>query len=100
MVIRLQSDPYYENTVTLNGNLYRFTFRWTETDLTSAWYLDIDGLTDPSSVLHGIALVGGVDLVEPYGVLDFGALWCVDMSGQNRDPSFENISTEFVLYYE
>jgi hypothetical protein len=97
MVIRLSSDPYYENTVVLDDSTYRFTYRWIE--LESAWYLDIDGMSTPSFVLHGIKLVGGLDLVEPYGMLDFGALWCVDLSGQNRDPGFENISTDFVLYY-
>lgn len=98
MLIKMHSDPYYENTVTLDGSLYRFTYRWIEGE--SAWYLSIDGLTNTAFALHGIKLVGGVDLVEPYGILDFGALWCVDMLGQNRDPGFGNLSTEFALYYK
>jgi hypothetical protein len=98
MIIRLQSDPYYENTVTIGSNLFKFTYRWIDSE--SAWYLDIDGLTISTFALHGIKLVGGVDLVEPFGVLDFGALWLVDMTKQKRDPGFDNISTEFVLYYK
>jgi hypothetical protein len=96
----MSSDPYYENIVTLAGNVYKFTYRWIETDTESAWYLDLAGLTNTSFSLNGIKLVGGVDLLEPYGVLDLNELWLVDTSGQNRDPGFENISTEFVLYYE
>jgi len=98
MIIKLQSEPYYDNTVTLGGDVYKFTYRYIDLEL--AWYLSIDGITNSAFALHGIKLVGGVDLVEPYGVLDFGALWCVDMLGQNRDPGFENISTDFVLYYK
>jgi hypothetical protein len=98
LTIELDSDPYYERTVTLDNALYTFVFRYIE--LESAWYLDINGTTDTTVVVHGIKLVPGVDLVEPYGLLGFGELWLVDLGGQNREPGYDNISTEFVLYYE
>lgn len=97
MVIKLESNMYYDHLVTLDEKVYRFTYRWIVSEL--AWYLDMDGITNPEFAYHGIKLVGGVDLVEPFGVLDFGQLWCVDLSGQNRDPEFDNIATEFVLWY-
>lgn len=97
LAIYLYADPNYITTVTLDGNQYQFTIKWSYSEL--AWYLDIKGITDPTAVLNGIKLVGGVDLLEPYGLLDLNQLWCIDLVEKNRDPEFDNIETDFILIY-
>jgi hypothetical protein len=94
---KLLADPSYNYQVTLDINLYRFSFKWSVPEL--AWYLTIEGITDTTVNVNGIKLVGGVDLLEPFGLLDLGELWCVDMTTQRRDPEFDNVATDFLLYY-
>lgn len=96
--ILLYSDPSYETQITLDGKQYRLTFYYSDNE--SAWYLNIEGLTDTAIIVKGIKLVMGVDLLEPYALIDLGQLWLVDLTGQKRDPSFDNISNDFVLYYQ
>ena len=98
MDIKLYSNPLYSMQVTLNNAQYKLSFKWSENE--SAWYMDIDGLSDTSIALHGLRLVGGLDLLEPHAIVELGQLWLVDLSGANRDPDFDTIQTDFVLYYE
>lgn len=95
--IKLKSDPYYSTTVKVGSVMYALTIRWIESE--SAWYLDLKSTSTTDVDVKGIKLVGGVDLTEPFGLVGFGELWCVDLSGQSRDPGFDDISTDFVLLF-
>jgi hypothetical protein len=97
MDIKLYSDPAYSIRVTLDSKSYKLTFRYSTSEL--AWYMDLDGLSDTTIAVHGIRLAGGVDLLEPYALNDLGELWLIDMSGARSEPTFDTISTNFVLYY-
>jgi hypothetical protein len=97
MDIKLNSNSNYSVQCSLDDANYRLSFRWIENEL--AWYMDLDGLTDTNIAVHSIRLVGGVDLIEPYGLVDLGEMWLVDMSGAHREPTYDTFETDFVLYY-
>ena len=97
MDIKLNSNSNYSIQCTLDGAQYKLSFRWIENEL--AWYMDLGGLTDTTIAVHSIRLVGGVNLIEPYALVDLGELWLVDMSGAYSDPTYDNFETDFVLYY-
>ena len=98
LTINLFADPNYSVQATLDGSVYRLSFRWISNE--SAWYFDLEGITDPEIVLYGVKLVCGLDLLEPYGLIGLGELWLINMSGSTDDPGFEDIADDFVLYYE
>lgn len=56
--------------VALGENFYRMTLRWCDA-LEGSWILDISDQED-NPIVHGIAVVGGVDLLSPYRYLNIG----------------------------
>lgn len=95
--IKLIADPYYSRTVKIGSIMYQVTVRWSELEL--AWYLDLKSTSTSDVDVRGIKLVGGVDLAEPYGMVDFGQMWLCDLTGKARDPEFDNIATDFILLF-
>lgn len=89
--------PRSRFTITLEGNPYEFVIHWNET--ISAWYMNLRSITDSAIDFKGIRLVGGVNLLKPFAILELGALYMVDGEGLNEDPNYDDMGGRFRLYY-
>jgi hypothetical protein len=95
-IIPLEPDYSYDFNVVLEGLNVQFSPRWNFTD--NAWYTDIN-IIDTDTVIRGLKLVGGKNLLEQYAVTELGKLFVVDTEGQFADPDFDNIGDRFKLLY-
>ncbi len=84
IVIPLTSDPCQVVTVTLDSVEYDLTVKWGE--LRQRWSLDILRRDDQASLVRGLALVLGVDILAARG-LDIGQLYMVDESAQGAEAT-------------
>ncbi len=76
--------------VQLAGTEYRLTVRWNDA-FEGGWTLDIDLPDNAGSVLRGIPLVTGADLLGPYAHLGLGGglvVWCDD---HDDPPTMDNL---------
>ena len=94
--IDVRANPYYRGSKALDGNTYTLTVRWNT--YTAQWYADLKGATNDVDI-KGMALVGGKDLLAPFGHADLGALWIIDNSGAGEDPNFADMGGRFTLEY-
>jgi hypothetical protein len=94
--IPLVSDAFFSIDVVLDRNDCRLTFRWNGTE--EKFYMDLEQFTEHYS-LHGIAVVPGCLLLEPYAVPELGALTILDSEALEREPSLESFGDIFVLMY-
>lgn len=83
-------------TCALGGTEYRLVVKWNH--VAACWVLDIYTLADASVVL-GIPLVTGYDLLAQYAYLGFG----VELHVQTDDdadavPTFDNLGTNGHLF--
>lgn len=93
---RLLVKPVYNGYKTLDGNAYRFRFRWGT--VPQKWHMNIKGLnTDLDR--KGIPLLCGKDLFKPLGRYELGELWMIDNSGADEDPNYEDMGGRFTLEY-
>jgi hypothetical protein len=83
--------------VTLGGTLYALTLRWNE--MNEAWTLDIaDSNNNP--IVTGIAVITGVDLLAPYGYLNFGGqLIAQTANDTNAVPTMATLGSSGNLYF-
>jgi len=96
VIISVRANPYYRGTKALDGNTYTLTVRWNTH--TEKWHMDLVGATNDVEI-RGVALVGGKDLLAPYGYRNLGELWMVDNSGADEDPNFTDMGGRFTLEY-
>jgi len=94
--ISVRDNPYYRGTKALDGNTYTLTVRWNT--YTEKWIMDLEGATNDVAIM-GIALVGGKDLLAPFGYRELGELWVMDNSGADEDPNFADMGGRFTLEY-
>ena len=94
--IAVRSNPSYRGSKALDGDTYILTFNWNIH--TAKWYLDLKGATNDVDI-KGIALLGGRDLLSPFGYRELGELRIVDNSGANEDPNFADMGGRFTLEY-
>lgn len=88
--IPLTNTPQTFN-ITLNNVEYAMTNKWNEL---SGWVIDIDGY------LHGIPLVAGCDLLEPFQYLNFGGSLFVYTDGDaTAIPTIDNLGIDSKLYF-
>lgn len=88
--IPLTREPQTFN-ITLNEKEYTITNKWNEF---SGWIIDIEGY------LHGIPLVTGCDLLEPFQDLAFGGSLIVYTDGiSDAIPTLENLGADSKLYF-
>lgn len=72
--IPLSPEPQSFN-ITLGGKDYRLTVRWLEA-FEAGWVLDIEDPEKELSLIMGLPLITGGDLLEPFSYLNFGGeLW-------------------------
>lgn len=81
--------------ITLAGKEYRLTVRWFDCP-EGGWHLDIEEPEKAASIVMGIPLVTGADLLEQYAYLQFaGELW---VEGE-LPATLENLGTEVELVF-
>ena len=66
--------------------------------LNGCWILDIDDDDAQVPLIHGIPLVTGIDLLEPWHYLLDGSLYVIDDNGKDA-PGFEDLGVSAQLYY-
>lgn len=79
-------------SIALAGTTYRLTVQWREAPL-GGWFLDIADARD-TPLISGLALVFGVNLLEPYAYLRIAggaALYIVSNDGGDSAPDFTNL---------
>ncbi len=85
-------------SVTLNDTVYQLTFQW-RAAFELGWVLDIAS-EDGTSLVSGIPLVTGVDLLAPYGHLGIGGSLYVATDGdQDAVPTFSSLGDTSHLYW-
>lgn len=88
-------------TVALGERLYRMTVRWCDA-LEGFWALDIDD-QEGDPIVHGVAVVGGVDLLSPYRYLNIGGggfLYAVTDGKPLIPPTRDNLGITSHLLWE
>lgn len=90
-------SPLFTIAVNLSGRVYDLRFAWSYRWV--AWYMDIN------DTVHGIKVVNGIDLLEPFHYnenIPPGKLGVVRNSGRDSKPFFNNfgIEKEMTLVYE
>ena len=87
--------PRYSFNILLDDNLYEFGLRWNST--AEMWFLSIVGISN-GVLIQGIGLACGQNLLKPFGCLDLGGLYVLDMKGKT-DPTFESLGVRHLLFY-
>lgn len=83
-------------TAALGPTRYKIAITWREAPY-AGYFLDISDLSGVT-VVSGIAMVTGVDLLEQYRYRGFaGGLWILTDSG--LDPTYDGLGTTARLYY-
>lgn len=91
-------------SISLAGVTYNLTLRWNDTLYggglaNPCWLLDIADATD-NPILTSIPLVTGVDLLGPYGYLNFGGKLIVQSDNDpNLVPNFSTLGSTGHLYF-
>ena len=97
MKINVQPIPYYTGTKVLDNETYRLTIWWNIT--LEQWYMNLDGITDSTVAIHGMALLPGKNLLEKFGYSQLGELWVYDNSDAGDNPNFDEFGSRFTLEY-
>jgi len=95
--IPLTPTPQIFN-ITLADKEYRITVRWNAAP-DGGWYLDIASPDNGESIIAGIPIVTGSDLLEQYEYLNFGGALCCYGGNINLAPTFENLGVDNQLYF-
>lgn len=100
-VFRLPLDavaPNYRMSITLDDTPYIFDVRWNGRD--GAWYFDLYDIVE-APILVGIKIVLGAVLGVRSKDVRFptGALYAVDLSGDGRDATIDDLGTRVVVFY-
>ena len=97
MIVNVPSGiPYFSGTKVLDGNTYRFTFRWAESN--GKWYMDLVGISNDISI-HGMAMLCGFDLLRIHGYSELGRLYVIDNLGEDEDPDFDSLGNRHIVEY-
>jgi hypothetical protein len=95
-VIDLTPDYSYFFTTVLEGLNVQFKVRWNIVDL--AWYIDLD-IIETETLVKGIKLIGGIDLLKQYAITELGKMFIVDTEEKFQDPDFDLIGDRYKLIY-
>lgn len=83
--------------VTLVSATYEFTLQYANAGV-GAWILTISD--DQGNQLVSFSLVAGIDLLEQYAYLGIGgALFVLNTSDPDDQPTFDNLGTDCQLYF-
>ncbi len=82
-------------TVNLNGREVFMTLRWKETHA-GGWTVDITDSRTNTPLIHGLPLVAGVDLLEPYRYLGIPCRLVLGGDGM-KEATRENLGKDVKL---
>ena len=86
-------------SVPLNGVVYGIRFAFADTD-EGGWFMDISDASG-NSLVAGIPLVTGADLIAQYAYLGIGGkLWVATDSDPGAVPTFAGLGSSSHLYFE
>lgn len=94
-IIPLTSDPAQRFEINLNNVRYFFIIKYNYN--ADIWALTIQDSS--STLIEGIIMLPGVNLLAPHEDITLGELWMVDQSEKNIDPDGENIGDLVKLIY-
>ena len=97
-LLPLQNTPQKFN-ITLGGVVYNLTCRWNSADM-GGWYINLDDAVSGKSLLDGVPLVAGADLLAQYGYLNFGGALVIYTDAEGMTPpTIDNLGNDSNLYY-
>lgn len=85
-------------TVSLGGVEYQLTVRWNDAD-EGGWVLDIALPDGGATIVAGIPLVTGCDLLEPYEYLGIGGGLVAWEDGSELPPGVDNLGQSANLIF-
>lgn len=85
--------------ITLGTNDYILTCKFNDAD-DAGWVLDFDDALTGDSILHGVPLVTGVDLLDGLAYLGFQGSLIVNTNGDTfAVPTIDNLGVQSFLYF-
>lgn len=88
-----------EFNINLNGRELIILCKWNDMP-EGGWIVDISDFITNQSIIAGIPLVTGCDLLEQYEYLELGGSLVIFTDGDaNAVPTLENLGVESNLYY-
>jgi hypothetical protein len=85
--------------ITLNGVNYSMTCKYNDQP-DGGWLLDIANADTDESIVAGLPLVTGVNLLEGLEYLEFGGeLWVYTDGDPDAPPTLDNLGTDSNLYF-
>ena len=94
--IPITPQPVFRFSVSLDGIVVDFRFRWNLT--LRQWFFDLSSVELAES-LQGAPVVTGVDLLAPYAIRELGSLYVVDDRDLGVDPDFDGFGSRWNLLY-
>lgn len=86
--------------ISLGGNLYLMTSKWNDAD-EGGWVIDLADAISGESIVAGIPMVTGVDLLEGLEYLNIGGSLFIYTDGdQFAPPTLENLGVESNLFFQ
>jgi len=91
-------ESWYEQRVTLDGVAFVMRLAWAERE--RRWFMDLE-TADGTPVMTGRKVVADRPLTERLTtpLRPAGDLWCVDRSGEGRDPDLRDLGGRCLLLY-
>lgn len=83
-------------TLQLGDKKLDFYIKWN--DVMQVWTMDITDNATQVTLITGVPLVGGVDVLQPY-VLGIGQIRLADVSGHMMDPTLDNLGIDVKIYW-
>lgn len=96
-VIPLSADPQIF-TIPLAGVEYQITLKWND-QAESGWFIDLDLPDNAGSIVHGIPLVTGCDLLRPYAHLGIGGGLYIYSDANDLAPTEDNLGNGVDLIF-
>lgn len=101
MIVRIPTstvESWYEQTTRLGDRDFHLTFSWSERD--RHWYLSL-ATADGETIMDGRRVVVDTPLTVrlTHPLRPTGHLWCVDMTGDGRDPDLRDLGTRCLFMY-
>jgi hypothetical protein len=90
--------PAFNFQILLDGNRFKFEFRWVERKQT--WIMNLYDEAG-TALVAGVPILAGIDLLGRSGGPTFpeGSIISMDLTGQSRKPDRETFGKDVVLLY-
>lgn len=98
MIIQLPltSDPAQDFVINLGGQQWELYIRYN--DRSSFWTMDITEYNSQTSLVIGMPILLGCDLLAPY-ILDNGSMVATDTTGLGKDAGADDLGTRVIVFW-